>query len=178
VPEALHSAVVVAVPEAAPVVDPWRERTLPEKPSIGIPPHVTLLTPFAPPDQIDERALRELFALYQPFMFRLARTARFPELVYLEPEPAEPFVRMTEALVERFPEYPPYEGAFASIVPHLTVASGDEAVLAEAEAAIRPSVPIEAEAREAVLLVEVVPWARWETRARFAFAGPTRPVRT
>ena len=169
-PEPLHSAVVVAVPEAAPVVDPWRERTLPENSSIGIPAHVTLLTPFAPPDQVDERALQELFAEWEPFAFRLARTARFPEILYLEPEPSEPFVRLTEALVARFPGYPPYEGEFDTIVPHLTVAAGDEAVLAEAEAAVQPSLPITAEAREAVLLVEVVPLARWETRARFAFA--------
>jgi 2'-5' RNA ligase len=169
-PSALRSALIVAVPESAAVVDPWRERTLPERPSIGVPAHVTLLFPFAPPDQVDEVQLRELFADQQSFPFRLARTERFPRILYLAPEPAEPFARVTQTLAARFPAYPPYEGAFETIVPHLTVAAGDDALLDEVDAAVAPSLPIEAEAREAVLLVEVVPdWARWETRERFAF---------
>ncbi len=34
----LHTALIVAVPEAARVVDDWRERTSYAKPSSGIPP--------------------------------------------------------------------------------------------------------------------------------------------
>jgi 2'-5' RNA ligase len=170
-PEALRSAVVVAVPEAAAVVDPWRERTVPDRPSIGIPAHVTLLFPFAPPDDVDECALREVVAKHESFAFRLERTARFPGFLYLEPEPSEPFERLTRALVTRFPQYQPYGGVFETFVPHLTVAAGDDATVRKAEAAVRPALPIAAEAQEAVLLVEVVPaWVRWETRARFPLA--------
>ena len=36
------------------------------------------------------------------------------------------FVAMTEALGQRFPDHPPYVGMFEKIVPHLTVAQGDD----------------------------------------------------
>ena len=51
------------------------------------------------------------------------------------PEPAEPFVELTEALVQNFPEYPPYGGAFSTVTPHLTVAdkSAELSAVAEAE---------------------------------------------
>ena len=58
------TAVVVAFPEAAPVVDGWRERTCSDRTSIGIPPHVTLLFPFVPAEDVDERILADLGALF------------------------------------------------------------------------------------------------------------------
>lgn len=165
----MESALVIPVPEAAAVVDPWRERTAQDKPSIGVPAHVTLLYPFVPApvpgDVIGE--LRELFARIEPFAYTLRRTARFPDILYLAPEPPEPFVRMTEQLHARWPEYPPYGGDHDEIVPHVSVAYGDEALLDEAERDVSPQLPIEADANEALLLEEVVPdWGRWKTRAR------------
>jgi len=71
--------------------------------------------------------------------------------VYLAPEPAQPFRRLTLALFDRFPEHPPYGGAFDDVVPHLSLPvpdDGDEASLA-AELGIR--FPLRAYAREASL---------------------------
>lgn len=63
-------------------------------------------------------ALMEVLA----FEFTLRRLGRFPTTAYLAPEPPNPFVAMTSALVRTFPEFPPYGGEHASVVPHLTVA--------------------------------------------------------
>jgi hypothetical protein len=123
-----------------------------------------------------EAALGEVLAAIPPFPFRLARTARFGEAVlYLAPEPVDPIVAITEAVVARFPEHPPYGWAHSEIVPHLTVAHcgdpstcEDPAVLDEIEAALAPSLPIEARATEVVLMEGD---GRWRVRARLPLGG-------
>ena len=47
-PSALRSMVIIPVPEAADAVDRWREETCNDKPSIGVPAHITLIFPFVP----------------------------------------------------------------------------------------------------------------------------------
>src|SRR5437660_989822 len=56
-----ESALLIPVPEAEPLVGQWR---LEHDPSAraGVPPHVTLLYPFLPPDDITPGDLDELFA--------------------------------------------------------------------------------------------------------------------
>ena len=167
----LRTALLVAVPEAASVVDGWRERTCHAKPSAGIPAHVTVLFPFVPAADLTEALvddLRRLFGRLESFPASLATTARFESVLYLVPSPAEPFVRLTETVVRAYPDYPPYGGAFDAVVPHLTVAEGDPATLDEAEHEILGSLPIATRAAEVELLVELEPdSARWEARAAF-----------
>lgn len=165
----------MAVPEAARPVEPWLERTARAKPSTGVPAHITLLFPFVPAARLDPvlvGELRELFAGFAGFRFALCRLERFPEVLYLAPEPAEPFVQLTGTIVDRYPDSPPYEGEFETIVPHLTVAQGEPAVLDEAEASVLPALPLEAAVEEVVLLEEVVTdWGRWTARATFRLGG-------
>ena len=72
-----------------------------------------------------------------------------------------------------YPEFPPYEGAFDSIVPHLTVAEGGTEILDEAEADVAPQLPIHVRAHDVLLIEELEPnSARWATRARFPFHVP------
>ena len=86
-------------------------------------------------------------------------------MLYLAPEPPEPFVSLTRPSPP-YPGFPPYEGVF-ELVPHLTAAEGEPAVLSRAEREIRPWLPIAAEAREIVLLEELDPeLARWRTHSR------------
>jgi 2'-5' RNA ligase len=138
-------ALVVPFEGLAPVVDDLRERTCVSKPSHGMPPHVTLLFP-APRDVA---AIAEVLLAYSAFEVVFARLDRFPGTLWLAPEPAEPFRRLIEALVRRFPEHPPYGGAFTEIVPHLTVAQSgfDEAV-----STLEPWLPMRSRAERAVLL--------------------------
>lgn len=166
----LRTALIVPVPGAASAVDGWRERTCADRPSAGVPPHVTLLFPFVPAAEIDDRLvddLRALFAGHDPFSFELRAPRRFPGALYLAPEPAEPFLALIHAAARRFPDFPPYAGEIplASIVPHVTVAHGESELLDEAEAGVRPSLPIPAFAREVVLLEELEPdRGRWRAR--------------
>lgn len=85
--------------------------------------YLTLVSPFLPANRLDDLAVGELggiLAGVDPFEFRLARVGRFPGVLYLAPEPAEPFLATVDALTRRWPEYPPYEGRFDEVIPHVT----------------------------------------------------------
>jgi 2'-5' RNA ligase superfamily protein len=109
-----------------------------------LPPHVTLLYPCPG----DVPAIGEVLAPFAAFDVTFPRLERFPDTLWLAPEPGEPFVRMTEALVERFPDHQPYGGAFDTIVPHLSVA---QAELDETEAELEPLLPLGSRAESVVL---------------------------
>ena len=120
-----QSTLLIPVPAAEPWVKDLRERYDPIA-AVGVPAHITVLFPFISPDLITDNDLAkatETFRRVQPFEFRLEQIDRFPDSLYLVPEPGEPFISLTEAIVREFPEYPPYGGKFTEIVPHLTVAS-------------------------------------------------------
>ena len=128
----METAVVCAFPELSSIVDGWRERTcIEDRPSMGIPPHVTLLYPFVPAEVAEGSldGLRELFDAAPSFAVSFRELRRWPEMAYLAPEPPEPFTRLTEAIAGRWPAHPPYEGIHDVVIPHLTVAYGDDALL-------------------------------------------------
>jgi len=96
-----------------------------------LPPHVTVLFP-AP---ADVAAIAQALAPFEPFDVVFGRLDRFPGTLWLVPEPSTPFAAMTEAMIARFPEHPPYGGVYKSIIPHLSVAQAqfeDTAELVEA----------------------------------------------
>jgi 2'-5' RNA ligase len=143
-PESLRTALILRVPEAAAAVDAWRERTCEAKPSTGVPAHITLIFPFVPASEIDADLIAEVGALIgtaMSFCFALQETARFPAVLFLAPNPAEPFIGLTDALTERYPPYVRYGGAFGSSVPHLTVAQGSDGLLDQVEASVRRFMP-------------------------------------
>jgi 2'-5' RNA ligase len=150
-----RTALIVVVPEVEPLVGEWRERY--DNASLGIPAHVTLLFPFVSSEAVDRALLDELRALFATrpaFSFSLPRVARFPEVAWLAPEPDGPFRSLTELIVARYPDYPPYEGIHDGVIPHLTVAKGGSDLQDEVEAALSPHLPIHSEARHVTLLVE------------------------
>lgn len=158
-------ACLVPFPEVANVVAPWLEHSAGARPSHGIPPHVTLLFPCAP----DPEGVGEALADAEAFDVDFREVRRFPEVVYLAPEPAEPFVGLTQALWRRFPDWPPYGGAHPTITPHLTIAW--HAKLNEAEADVAARLPLRGRAQEAVLLCREEPDS-WAPVARFPFREP------
>ena len=161
----MATALVIVVPEAEPLVGRLREQYDHPAGGLGVPAHVTLLFPFGD----DADGLEELFAGVAPFDFALTRTARFaePDVLYLAPEPAEAFVRLTEALIARYPEFPPFRGEYTAIVPHLTVGYD---VPGDVEESLRPSLPIRARAETVTWLGEQ-PGGRWHELRRFALGG-------
>ena len=131
-----QSTLFVPVPEAEPWVKDLRERYDPIA-AVGVPAHITVLFPFISPDLLTDSDLAratETFQRIRSFEFKLEQVDRFPESLYLVPEPDEPFIWLTEAIVREFPEYPPYGGKFTEIVPHLTVANRSTELSAIAEA--------------------------------------------
>lgn len=130
---------------------------------------MTLLFPFRPAAEIDEALLDDLvdfFAAAARFDVEFPRVGRFEEVAYLAPEPAEPFVDLTLALVARY-GYLPYGEAFDEIVPHLTIVNrSSPELLADVERALAPELPIRAEIREAALIEEDADGS-WRPRAAF-----------
>ena len=168
-----ESALIVEVPEAEPLVRDWRAKH-DWSAQRGVPAHITVLYPFVPTEKIDERLhaeLRELFASHSAFSFGLPRVARFPEVAWLAPEPAEPFKGLIDAVASRFPDYPPYEGMHEEVIPHLTVAEGAADLQDEVDAALTPSLPLEAEATTVSLFLEdETGW--WSRGERYPLGGP------
>ena len=169
----LHRAhdttLVIPVPAAETVVAAWRDTHDPSAKQ-GMPAHITTLYPFLPAKELTRerhRMLRDLFCNHRQFGFRLTGLGRFPGVLYLEPDPAEPFVALTEAVKARFPGLVPYGGKFEYAVPHLTVCDGREPpdIVHTLEAAL----PIECVATH-VRLMELRGHRRWITRASFPFS--------
>ncbi|MFI6298968.1 2'-5' RNA ligase family protein [Nonomuraea sp. NPDC050790] len=161
-----ETALTVTVPAAERVVGPWRERYDPST-AYGVPAHVTVLYPFLDAEEVDEGALRELFGACERFDLVFERAARFPGLVYLVPEPAEPVRRLTEAVVARWPEAQPYRGKHGEITPHLTVGQGlDEAGAVAIERGL-DGLPVRM--RVSGVTLEVFDGERWRRRACFPF---------
>lgn len=128
------TALVVLVPEAESVVSEVRARHDPAV-QLGLPAHVTLLFPFMPPEAVSapvQHSLRNLFAGFESFSVCFAEACRWPQTAYLAPEPGAPFIALTRGIAAAFPEYPPYEGRHADIVPHLTVGEGSAAAAEQA----------------------------------------------
>ncbi|HEY6834903.1 MAG TPA: 2'-5' RNA ligase family protein [Gaiellaceae bacterium] len=167
-----RTAVVVHVPEAEPLVGELRLRHTYDAPA-GMPAHVTLLFPFVPASSLSpevEARLADIVGEVEAFELTFARTARFPTVLYLEPEPSEPFAALTRALVTAWPEHPPYEGAVDVVIPHLTVAESEDGELLDGLAMqVEPRLPLEARVSEAKLFEEDAA-GRWHERSRVPLA--------
>jgi 2'-5' RNA ligase len=145
-----ETAVVVLIPELELLIGEWRRRGTGDG-ARGMPAHVTLIYPFADTSALDcpLKKLSRVFAAFEPFDVTVAKAGRFPGLLYLRPEPPEQFVAMTEAIVDAFPEFPPYGGEFDEIVPHVTVAQADEDLLVMIEADLAAKLPVSARVERA-----------------------------
>ena len=150
---------LVLAPETEGLVGSFRDR-FDHAAAEGVPAHITLLYPFKAPAELDARVLEtlgRLFSRFTPFEYALAEPRRFTNVLYLAPEPAAPLKALIAALVEQFPEYPPYGGIHAEVVPHLSVAQVADAqkldaIAAEFAVAAAGRLPIRARAAEVALM--------------------------
>lgn len=145
---ATHSAVIVPVPAAEPVVGAHR-RTLDVAASWGVPAHVTLVYPFAPAAALDTTLVERLSAVVArvpAFDVELDRCAWFGEdVVWLAPADPAPFRALVAAVAGEFPQWPPYGGVHPDVVPHLTLGErrrGSLAQLRAAEADVAARLPV------------------------------------
>ena len=122
-----QSGLIVEVPEADPVVGQHRA-LLDASAPLGVPAHITVLFPFMPPWRIDELVLAELehlFAAVTRFRFRLDDTGWFgDDVLWLAPREPGPFRDLTRRVYGAFPAFPPFEGQYDDVVPHLTIGHG------------------------------------------------------
>lgn len=169
------SAVLALVPAAEPVVGELRAALDPSA-AAGVPAHVTVLYPFAPPSQIDAATvslLREAVADVPAFAFRLDDVGWFGEdYVWLAPTPPEPFDQLTARVARAFPEHPPYGGDHEPH-PHLTVGYRTYASLAalrDAAERIRPHLPVDARVDRLHLLAGSRTPGSWRTIAELPLA--------
>jgi 2'-5' RNA ligase len=171
-----QTAVIVPVPAVNSLVAPWRSR-FDISAGFGVPPHVTVLYPFLPLERIgnaDAQALQAIFAAEASFTVTFARLGEFPETadtagpLYLDPDPADPFRRLTTAVATRWPEAPPYGGAYPDPIPHLTITevAPPDSKLA-ARASIGPGLPITTRIDAGCLLV--FDGSRWFENAALPF---------
>ena len=166
----LLSGLIIEIPEAEPAVGELRMRLDPVA-ALGVPAHVTALFPFVDPASIDADVLdrvAEVARTTRPFDYRFSRTGWFgDDVLYLAPEDPTPFRDLTARLVEAFLSWPPYEGRFTEVVPHLTI--GDKAgrdALLEAERSARAYGPFEGRAEQLILMAQL-PDGRWSHPGRW-----------
>jgi 2'-5' RNA ligase len=174
------TALVVPLPALEPVVGSWRSRY--DASVTGVPAHVTVLVPWIPPDELtnaDLDAIGKLAKSWDAFEVTFAEFRAFtssvgPKVHWLSPEPADPFLQITDDLSIVWPEYPPYGGAHGpEPVAHLTVSSAaadDE--LDEMFEAVSAQLPITTTATE--LSVLEVRDGSCRTRASFRLGGKKR----
>ena len=150
-----ETVLLIPVPEADDLLRPWLTRFDPSS-RAGIPAHVTLIHPFLSPARIDANVVAKLTRIFSTtvrFRFQLTGVGGFPGVVYLAPEPVEPFLALIRLLVQAFPETPPYGGQFANIVPHLSVARlTPPAVLDDVAREVAHVVPIDVDADRVLLM--------------------------
>ena len=171
-----RTGLVVVVPEAEAVVGPLRAR-LDMHAALGVPAHVTVLFPFVPAAELDDRLLGRLagvLAVARPFDYSFLSTGWFgDDVVWLGPDDPVPFQQLTARVVNAFPAHPPFAGAFGDdVVPHLTIGHRHpRAELVDAERTVLPRLPVTGRAQEVVLLTEDARGGRWSAAARFPLSG-------
>ena len=171
-----ETALICRVPEAERYISHYRERFDPPA-RRNVPAHVTVLYPFMPPEEVDAGVLEQLAQVARAvpcFDFRLAETRRFPVSLYLAPQPDDSFAALTRGVHRAFPDYPPFSGKFSTVVPHVTIAHGDEPQLCEIELELRIAMAtggaVRARCSEMVLIENST--GRWEEMHCFAL-GPS-----
>ncbi|MEV4940455.1 2'-5' RNA ligase family protein [Streptomyces zaomyceticus] len=163
-----QTALIVRIPEAEPFVSEWRERFDPSA-QAGVPAHITVLFPFLDESRVDavvHSALADVLGGHPAFDLRFERCGRFPGVLCLAPEPDTQLRQLTEAIADRWPEAPPYGGRFTEIVPHLTIAQGQEdAILETVEADLADGLPFTSHVSSVDLIVH--DGTNWQQRASF-----------
>ena len=143
----------------------------------GLPPHITVLYPFAPALTVTETTSSDLarhFGTFPQFEAELTGVDSFSGFVWLAPEPRTRFLELIESTCARYPAFPPYAGGGGEPEPHLTIAAtgagGDlDGIVQLARSELSPMLPFRFSV-SSVSLFEEGSDGRWSERQRFALA--------
>lgn len=125
-PAARRTGLLIPVRSADGLVGDYRGRHNAATVSRQLPPHVTVLFPFARAAALDDSLLSEVrshFSGFTSFAAELDGVGQWDDYVWLAPHPRARFVDLIRATCARFPAFPPYEDAAVEPEPHLTVAA-------------------------------------------------------
>jgi len=169
-----RTGLVVHVPAAEPLVGAFRRRHNAASVALGLPPHVTVLYPFASGSELDDAMHEEVrahFARMARFDAELVAVARFERWACLVPAPRDPLADLLAATWQRFRGFPPYGGEYDEPTPHLTVGVADDAdlvlpIVDAAEAELEPRLPLRFRV-DAVSLLEELEDGTWRVTLRY-----------
>lgn len=144
----------------------------PETVREGVPAHVSLLYPFVPAAELDERvikALGELLAEQGPMLVEFGECYHRGGFVAVRPDPLEGLTELVSTVRRRWPQVVPYEGRYGDVEPHVTLAvDASEETAVRIEQEVSAQLPISAELRKAWLVAFEDRWrvrGRWELSA-------------
>ncbi len=167
-----RTGLVVLVHEAEPAVGRWRSALDPSA-AHEMPAHVTVLFPWFRARELTPELLAELgdvAAGCPAFDAVFDRVDRFVETLWLAPSPPEPFAELTEAVRRRWPEHPPFEGRFDTVVPHLTIGGIDPDAHRHVVAALERRLPVRCRVGELSLMAQDRA-DRWFVHSSCSLAG-------
>ena len=124
-PTGKTAIIIVPPPDICAYADHYRKLYMHDKVAT-IEPHVTVLSPFVPYEELAEAEpkLREALTECPPRRLSLRGFRMFPEsgVLYLGLADHERVLSIYRAIYARFPEYPAYGGQFGhGFTPHMTV---------------------------------------------------------
>jgi 2'-5' RNA ligase len=173
-----RTALVVPVPRADPIVEPWRALHDRDNVARRIPTHLTVLFPFVPGREVDEpllERLRDLLAPVAPIDFALTSVRSWPGTVFLVPEPSAPLVALIDRVRAAFPERPLYGDPSLDPAPHVTIATEPDAerlgpLAEELRRSLATLLPLTCRADVVWLMLEQAD-GTWERRASFPLSA-------
>jgi len=137
-----------------------------------IPAHVTVLYPFVPPRQITAAVIEMAAAVVKSVPglgARFASTRWFGEdVLWLASEPAAPFRGAHRRRARGLPAVSAFGGAFAHVIPHLTVGDrpdGGMSALRAAQAQVLPMLPVRTHVSRAWLMSGTQAPGSWQRLA-------------
>ena len=180
VPEALanlrpsrDSALVIVV-RLPPALDALRRRLIADA-SQGVPPHITLLYPFAEPAQISAAVLDAVAGIaagHPPLAVRLTEGRRWPDTLYAAVEPEPPLTALQARLAGAFPSLPLYGGEHL-FEPHVSIGEGPAVHAPGAlDDPAWATLPVGEQVTDVDLITKVD--GRWDTRHQFRLKAPAR----
>ncbi|MCX5309307.1 2'-5' RNA ligase family protein [Streptomyces sp. NBC_00160] len=173
-PEPGTTAVVIVLPDAAPLLDAAR-RIDPALVRRGMPAHVSLLYPFVPESALtgqDERGVRSLAASFPAADLLMEEVMTASGFVGVTVPQLQPVV---DAFRARWPGLRPYGGRFGERpAAHVTVAMGaDDPTAARVRAAAGRLLPLRT--RAAALQLVALTEEGWRSRLTAPLGGPVSP---
>jgi hypothetical protein len=106
-----------------------------------------------------------------------ARTRWFgQDVLWLDPEPAQPFRQLTAAVWRAFPQHPPYGGAYDDVVPHLTIAEqrlADMPALLAVERVVQSGLPLVARIERVLLIAGTRALKSWRVVNALCLGPPS-----